>query len=297
MKWIVYCTVCLVNGKIYIGVHKTENPNVWDGYIGGGHYVGESLPNPNTAYEYALKKHGYKNFRQHVLFIFEDEDSAYKMEENIVTLDFIKRRDTYNTKIGGKNGEYYDYIYQYDLSGNFIKEHLGMTIVAEEIGCCIHSLRAAYQQKRELKGFYWSKEKKDKLDLSEYRELKYKVIYQFDLNGNLIKEWENIKSICSELNITKSNILSSLNKKTQAKGYYFLRDKSKIFDILKSKEIYNIVSKHPGKKMKIGQYDLSGNLIKIWDSISECAKQFSKCRDCAKGIRTQTKGFTFKYIQ
>jgi hypothetical protein len=27
-----------------------------------------------------------------------------------------------------------------------------------------------------------------KLDLSEYRELKYKVIYQFDLNGNLIKE-------------------------------------------------------------------------------------------------------------
>jgi hypothetical protein len=54
-----------------------------------------------------------------------------------------------------------------------------------------------------------------------------------------------------------------LNKKTQAKGYYFLRDKSKIFDILKSKEIYNIVPKHPGKKMRIGQYDLSGNLIKI----------------------------------
>lgn len=297
MKWIVYCTTCLVNGKIYIGVHKTLNPNVWDGYIGGGHYVGESLPNPNTAYEYALKKHGYKNFRQHVLFIFDDEESAYKMEESIVTLEFIKRKTNYNTKVGGKHGEYYDYIYQYDLNGKFVKEYLGMTMLAEELECCIHSLRNACQLKREFKGFYWSKEKLEQLDLSEYRELKYKVIYQFDSDGNFIQEWKNIKSICETFGISKSNILSALNKKAQAKGYYFLRDKSKIINIIKSKEVYNSISKRPGKKQKIAQYDLKGDLIKIWDSVLECSKSYSKCRDCAKGIRNQTKGFTFKYIK
>lgn len=35
-KWIVYCTTCSVNNKIYIGVHKTLDPYKFDGYIGGG---------------------------------------------------------------------------------------------------------------------------------------------------------------------------------------------------------------------------------------------------------------------
>lgn len=33
MKYIVYYTVCTENNKIYIGVHKTENPEVFNGYI------------------------------------------------------------------------------------------------------------------------------------------------------------------------------------------------------------------------------------------------------------------------
>ena len=32
MKYIVYLTTNLVNNKIYIGVHQTDNPDVFDGY-------------------------------------------------------------------------------------------------------------------------------------------------------------------------------------------------------------------------------------------------------------------------
>lgn len=38
-KYIVYCTVNLINGKIYVGVHKTDNPDKFDGYIGNGVYI------------------------------------------------------------------------------------------------------------------------------------------------------------------------------------------------------------------------------------------------------------------
>jgi hypothetical protein len=33
-KTIVYLTVNTVNKKIYIGIHDTENPDKFDGYIG-----------------------------------------------------------------------------------------------------------------------------------------------------------------------------------------------------------------------------------------------------------------------
>jgi hypothetical protein len=44
MKYIVYLTKNLkskINGinKIYVGVHKTKNPEIFDGYIGCGVYI------------------------------------------------------------------------------------------------------------------------------------------------------------------------------------------------------------------------------------------------------------------
>ena len=63
---------------------------------------------------------------------------------------------------------------------------------------------------------------------------------------------------------TRSNVYAALNKKTQAKGYYFLKDKNKMIDILKSKEVYNNLPKLKcGEKRQIAQYDLDGNLIKV----------------------------------
>ena len=37
LKYIVYITINLCNGKFYIGVHET-NPDIFDGYIGNGIY-------------------------------------------------------------------------------------------------------------------------------------------------------------------------------------------------------------------------------------------------------------------
>ena len=53
MKYIVYITTNLVNKKIYIGVHKTENPEIFDGYLGDG-----VLVNKPSSYKIRLtRKH------------------------------------------------------------------------------------------------------------------------------------------------------------------------------------------------------------------------------------------------
>ena len=46
MKYIVYLTTNLksqINGinRIYVGVHKTEDPSIFDGYLGCGCYINQ----------------------------------------------------------------------------------------------------------------------------------------------------------------------------------------------------------------------------------------------------------------
>lgn len=262
MKYIVYCTTCLVNGKIYIGVHKTENPDVFDGYYGNGVEKGWLLKNPKTAFQRALKKYGYNSFKRAVLYVFDNEDDAYKKEEEIVTLDFIKRKDNYNTSPGGRHQVTYKWIYRYHLDGSFWEEHCGVQLLAEKMGISPVSLREACMKKRSYKNSFWSFEKVAKLPMEEYKLNKFSPIYQFDAEGNLLKTWEClVKDICSELDITEANLLSGLNKKTMVKTWYFLKDKDKIFDILKSKK--SIPNVAPGTAVQMEQYDLEGNLIKV----------------------------------
>lgn len=95
MYYTVYKTTNRINGKFYIGSHKTKNPN--DDYLGSGKYL-----------KYAIKKYGRDNFTKEVLFVFENSDDMYAKEAEIVNADFISESNTYNLKQGGFGG--FDYI-------------------------------------------------------------------------------------------------------------------------------------------------------------------------------------------
>jgi len=127
MKYIVYQTVNKVNNKIYVGVHGTETPDEFDGYIGNGVsiYRPATYLNPKTPFQYAVKKYGIKSFIRTTLKIFDKEEDAYKMEEEIVNEDFLKREDVYNLALGGRITELANprkKVYMYDLDGNFERE-------------------------------------------------------------------------------------------------------------------------------------------------------------------------------
>lgn len=92
MKYYVYKITNTVNYKIYIGVHKSMNINS-DPYLGSG-----------TRLSFAKQFYGPLFFEREILYEFDIEEYAYIMEEMIVDIDFIKRRDTYNDCLGGKGG-------------------------------------------------------------------------------------------------------------------------------------------------------------------------------------------------
>lgn len=88
MFFLIYKITNLVNGKIYIGAHRTKDLN--DGYMGSG-----------TQITRAIKKYGLQNFKKDILFIFNSEEEMFAKEAEIVNKDFVLREDTYNITCGG----------------------------------------------------------------------------------------------------------------------------------------------------------------------------------------------------
>lgn len=87
----LYKITNLINNKVYIGVHKTNNIN--DNYMGSG-----------TAITRAIKKYGVENFQKEILEFFSTYDEALQREQEIVDNNFILREDTYNLRSGGIGG-------------------------------------------------------------------------------------------------------------------------------------------------------------------------------------------------
>lgn len=90
--YILYKTTNTINGKYYIGIHKTDNLN--DGYLGSGVLLKQSI-----------KKYGKENFVRIILSEEENYERLNELEREIVNEEFVKRRDTYNLEIGGRGGK------------------------------------------------------------------------------------------------------------------------------------------------------------------------------------------------
>jgi hypothetical protein len=89
--YTVYRVTNLVNGKGYIGVHKTSSPD--DSYLGSGRLI-----------RAAVKKHGKHSFRKEVLRVFLSPIDAYDKEAEIIGDRFGLSGCDYNMNGGGLGG-------------------------------------------------------------------------------------------------------------------------------------------------------------------------------------------------
>jgi group I intron endonuclease len=94
MRYTIYQITNLINNKIYIGKHQTIDPN--DNYFGSGKYIKD-----------AIKKHGRNNFIKTILHDFDTEYEMNLMEKELITEEFVLRKDTYNLGIGGEGGPHF----------------------------------------------------------------------------------------------------------------------------------------------------------------------------------------------
>lgn len=94
----------VLNGKYYVGVHKTSKLD--DGYFGSGKRLHQ-----------AILKHGIENFKKTILQFFDNESDMFDAEASIVNEEFVRDRQTYNMKVGGNGG--WSYVHENGLNKGF----------------------------------------------------------------------------------------------------------------------------------------------------------------------------------
>lgn len=271
MNYIVYKTINLINTKEYIGVHATSDPNVFDGYLGCGCYTNKPSTleqKTNSIFPKALKKYGCENFKREILYIYpyteEGENDAYKKEEELVNEDWVKSNHTYNITLGGKNGRVKDQkkkVRQYDLNGNYIQTWNSCKEAMEVYPG--HITEVCRRTRITACEFQWRFDSED-INQLEPVSLQRKSVYQFDLQGNLIKCWKSVGEAASQFEnstTAKSSILRVCNGKSrQYKGYFWS---------YKCKFMY----KTQFKDMPIACYSADGTFIKSFTNPQEACEE------------------------
>jgi hypothetical protein len=91
-----------------------------------------------------------------------------------------------------------------------------------------------------------------------------RVVYQYDLDGNFLKEFRSARTAASELNLNHGNISRCCNDKFKhAGGYIFRYEKNEVIDKVLNP---NAVQK------KVIEIDYNGETIGEWSSIMECSR-------------------------
>lgn len=187
MYYTIYKVINMVDGKIYIGSHKTKNLD--DGYKGSGKYL-----------KRAIEKYGIENFTKEILFVFDNPESMYLKESELVNEDFLMTQNTYNLKVGGFGG--FDYINQNSMNnGRFLTSEK-----AKEIG--IKGYKATYEKY----GKDWIKQKSIKAN--ESMKIKYP-------NGTFYGKKHSLET---KKIIGQKNSISSKGKNNSQYGTIWITD-------------------------------------------------------------------------
>lgn len=357
MKYIVYLTINKINNKIYIGIHQTENPDVFDGYLGDGAFVNKpsSYNKGKTHFHNAILKYGVSSFSRKTLHVFDTLEEAKNMEEFLVNIDFVKRTDTYNMTIGGGVPPRHDKtIYEFDLKGNLVKTWDSIKSITQTYGCNKDRIAMCVKDKRSFNNSYWSET--NVINIAEYKLSPRGYVFQYTKEGILLNSFSSASEAAKKLDIDRESIISAVFDRTTLFGYYFLRadedinlllneksnkklinitpvyrylesgefdkeysymkeaesegfTRGRIIKAIKNNRVYknyrwsyiksdvieNYKEEHH-KPVKVAQYDKNHNLIKIWDSVAECKKQYPSCQKVCRKQRKSTNGFIFEYV-
>lgn len=232
-----------------------------------------------------------KKYDPHVYHTYEE---CYEKAKLYNTLNDFARNDSSYYRYSKKNDylskfiwfykkEKYDNIIEYDLEGNFIKEYQNNEIKQPKrqgiLSCAMGKRRFSYNRIWVFRGDALDNNKKIKTKINgingKYQPIS-KEIVEYDKDGNFVKEHKSIASAANEIGCTITSLCDAL--KGDKTIYCYNRGWKYKSDVLdENGNIEKKITFRPNKKKrKIIQYDIKGNVIHTYSSLTEVYKKYSR---------------------
>ena len=274
----IYMYINKINGHKYVGQAKNFNKRCKE-------HLYESRNKNRDEYNLplnrAIRKYGIENFE--IKILAENIISQEKINE--YEIFFIKRYKTlktqngYNIASGGHNGNTYAGKTEEEIDE--IKRKISEKLSGKNHpNYGKHHSEETKQKMKEA----WNDERKQKI--SEKMKGKPK---SEEHKRKLSEVHKGKTHSCSEetkIKISQANKGKKVSKETKQKM---------------SENHSNVKGKNNPRARKIEQYDLDGNLIKVWDYIKQASKELSICEisicNCCKGKYKTAGGFIWKYYK
>lgn len=279
---IVYLTLNLKNGKIYIGVHDVgpEYPK-FDGYIGNmvNVFYPKTIAHPKEPFQYAVKKYGFNAFKRITLRECTSREEALEWEQMLVDDLFLQRNDVYNIQYGGGAPPMYKHkVFLYDINGKLKQEFDSILDASKKLNYSNSRINYALLYRKETKHGYFTDYYVEQLDTTPFNTTKSRIVYIYDKNGKFVEEVKCLKDAAKKFNVCQQDITWAIRGQYKIQDHYISLVKYDTF----TKKIYQRHIDTP-----VHQYALSGEYIKTFNSISEATRENPKFKNIARSISIQ----------
>lgn len=177
--------------------------------------------------------------------------------------------------------------YLYNNTGNFIREFNSITDCSKYINESVQKVSKAVRGKFCIQNkYYCSNIKYDKFPIISNTNHKNDKLYQYDLEGNFIKEWNNYSEVTKYFG-KNLNIHSSIRLGQACGGYQWswikLPNMKKLQPVIKAR--------------KVGKYTKDNILVQVFNTVREAKKDTCGAPNVLNGRRKTAGGYVWKYIE
>lgn len=277
MYGYIYVMTDTKNGKQYVGQHQYDKPELDPKYHGSGAIITN------------IYKKRPETVKEELICCCDSLEELNSMEDY-----WVEKLDTlwpngYNLKSGGDRGVLVQ------ESKEKIKNSLKDIPFTEERKNNISNGLKEYYKTHTV----WNKDIKMSEDVCHNMSISHinnpkqsKVVLQYSLDGNFIKEWPSTSEAQRQLKC--KHISECCNGYRSSAGNFVWRYKESENYPLKIKKTNK---KELSKPRAVLQYDLNGNFIAEYPNANKAYKitGVSNILKCCKGERTASNGFIWKY--
>ena len=167
-------------------------------------------------------------------------------------------------------------VLQYNLGGQFIKEYGSMAEASRATGINLpHIAQCTYGERDSAGNYMWKIKEGEEIALQikpyKQRPKRAKPVLQYDIQGNLVHEYQTIEDAMHANNISRGTIMKCLQDPKKSYAGCVWRNKSKGEDTLQNIDVSEVVF-DSCQNAVVQKCDLEGNLIQEYPSISAASK-------------------------